>query len=282
MIPRFLKGRAGSKGGRQPASLGALAPAGMAATVVYVLFIGLPIMALLARAGQQEGFLAGLTGGLVLQALRLTVITSVVSMVIVVVVGTPFALLLARRQSPLLRVIDTFVELPIVLPPVVAGVAMLMAFGRNGLLGPALSTIGIALPFTTGAVIFAQVFVAAPFYIRAARIGFAGVDPTYEEVSQTLGVSPWATFWRLTLPVAWPSLLTGLTLAWARAVSEFGATIMFAGNLTGRTQTMPLAIMTAMESSLGSALALAVLLLAMSSLALAALSLLLRRTGSLA
>ena len=280
MIPRFLKGLAASKDGRQPAALGALAPAGMAATVVYVLFIGLPIVALLARAGQQEGFLAGLTGGLVLQALRLTVITSVVSMVIVVVVGTPFALLLARRQSPLLRVIDTFVELPIVLPPVVAGVAMLMAFGRNGLLGPALSTIGIALPFTTGAVIFAQVFVAAPFYIRAARIGFAGVDPTYEEVSQTLGVSPWATFWRLTLPVAWPSLLTGLTLAWARAVSEFGATIMFAGNLTGRTQTMPLAIMTAMESSLGSALALAVLLLAMSSLALAALSLLLRRTGT--
>ena len=283
MIPRFLKGLAGQQGtddSRQ--SLGALAPAGMAATVVYVLFIGLPIVALLARAGQQEGFLAGLTGGLVLQALRLTVITSVVSMVIVVVVGTPFALLLARRQSPLLRVIDTFVELPIVLPPVVAGVAMLMAFGRNGLLGPALSTIGIALPFTTGAVIFAQVFVAAPFYIRAARIGFAGVDPTYEEVSQTLGVSPWATFWRLTLPVAWPSLLTGLTLSWARAVSEFGATIMFAGNLTGRTQTMPLAIMTAMESSLGSALALAVLLLAMSSLALAALSLLLRRTGSLA
>ena len=182
----------------------------------------------------------------------------------------------------MLRVIDTFVELPIVLPPVVAGVAMLMAFGRNGLLGPALSAIGVTLPFTTAAVIFAQVFVAAPFYIRAARIGFAGVDPTYEEVSQTLGVSPWATFWRLTLPVAWPSLLTGLTLAWARAVSEFGATIMFAGNLTGRTQTMPLAIMTAMESSLGSALALAVLLLAMSALALAALSVLLRRTGSTA
>ena len=157
---------------------------------------------------------------------------------------------------------------------------MLMAFGRNGLLGPALSSVGITLPFTTAAVIFAQIFVAAPFYIRAARIGFAAVDPAYEEVSQTLGVSPWATFWRLTLPVAWPSLLTGLTLAWARAVSEFGATIMFAGNLTGRTQTMPLAIMTAMESSLGAALALAVLLLAMSALALAALSALLRRPGA--
>ncbi len=282
MFPRFLLGNGRTDGGRHQASLGALAPAGVAATVVYVLFIGLPIVALLARAGQQEGFLAGLTGELVLQALRLTVITSLVSMVIVVVVGTPFALLLARRRSALLRVIDTFVELPIVLPPVVAGVAMLMAFGRNGLLGPALGGLGVTLPFTTAAVIFAQVFVAAPFYIRAARIGFAGVDPTYEEVSQTLGVSPWATFWRLTLPVAWPSLLTGLTLAWARAVSEFGATIMFAGNLTGRTQTMPLAIMTAMESSLGSALALAVLLLAMSALALAALSMLLRRTGSTA
>ncbi len=282
MIPRFLLGNGRTDGGRHQASLGALAPAGVAATVVYVLFIGLPIVALLARAGQQEGFLAGLTGELVLQALRLTVVTSVVSMVVVVVVGTPFALLLARRRSTVLRVIDTFVELPIVLPPVVAGVAMLMAFGRNGLLGPALGGLGVILPFTTAAVIFAQVFVAAPFYIRAARIGFAGVDPTYEEVSQTLGVSPWATFWRLTLPVAWPSLLTGLTLAWARAVSEFGATIMFAGNLTGRTQTMPLAIMTAMESSLGSALALAVLLLAMSALALAALSVLLRRTGSMA
>ena len=263
-------------GGNQGATLGLLAPAGVAATVIYVLFIGLPVVALLARAGQQDGFLAGLSGDLVLQALRLTVFTSLISLAIVVVVGTPFALLLARRRSPALRVIDTFVELPIVLPPVVAGVAMLMAFGRNGLLGPALSSVGITLPFTTAAVIFAQIFVAAPFYIRAARIGFAGVDPAYEEVSQTLGISPWATFWRLTLPVAWPSLLTGLTLAWARAVSEFGATIMFAGNLTGRTQTMPLAIMTAMESSLGAALALAVLLLAMSALALAALSALLR------
>ena len=267
-------------GGNRGATLGLLAPAGMAATVIYVLFIGLPVVALLVRAGQQDGFLAGLSGDLVLQALRLTIITSVISLAIVVVVGTPFALLLARRRSPALRVIDTFVELPIVLPPVVAGVAMLMAFGRNGLLGPALSSVGITLPFTTAAVIFAQIFVAAPFYIRAARIGFAAVDPAYEEVSQTLGVSPWATFWRLTLPVAWPSLLTGFTLAWARAVSEFGATIMFAGNLTGRTQTMPLAIMTAMESSLGAALALAVLLLAMSALALTALSALLRRPGA--
>ena len=263
--------------GNGGAALGALAPAGVAATVIYTLFIGLPILALLVRAGQQEGFLAGLTGPAALQALRLTAITSVTSLAIVIVAGTPFALLLARRRWPLLRVVDAFVELPIVLPPVVAGVAMLMAFGRHGLLGPALASVGLSLPFTTGAVIFAQIFVAAPFYVRAARIGFAGVDHAYEEVSQTLGVSPWATFWRVTLPVAWPSLLTGATLAWARAVSEFGATIMFAGNLTGRTQTMPLAIMTTMESSLGDALALAALMLLMSALALGLLGFLLRR-----
>ena len=266
-----------SRGRHHGATLGVLAPAGVVATALYVVFIGLPILALLIRASQQDGFLAGLSGTLVLQALRLSVVTSIVSMVVVICLGTPFALLLARRNLPLLRVIDTFVELPIVLPPVVAGVAMLMAFGRNGLLGPSLSAVGITLPFTTGAVILAQIFVAAPFYIRAARIGFSGVDVAYEDVSQTLGVSPWATFWRLTVPLAWPSILTGLALAWARAISEFGATIMFAGNLTGRTQTMPLAIMTAMESSLGTALALSVLLLAMSVLALTLLSLLLRR-----
>ena len=268
-----------SSGRRQATTLGVLAPAGVAATAVYILFIGLPILALLIRAFQQDGFLAGLGGPLVVQALQLSLITSTVSMAVVVVVGTPFALLLARRNSPLLRVIDSFVELPIVLPPVVAGVAMLMAFGRNGILGPGLSAVGITLPFTTGAVIFAQVFVAAPFYVRAARIGFSGVDVTFEDVSQTLGVGPWSTFWRLTVPMAWPSLVTGLALAWARAMSEFGATIMFAGNLTGRTQTMPLAIMTAMESSLGAALALSVLLLAMSVLALALLALLLRRSN---
>ena len=268
-----------SSGRRQATTLGVLAPAGVAATALYVLFIGLPILALLIRALQQDGFLAGLGGSLVVQALQLSLITSAISMAVVVVVGTPFALLLARRNSPLLRVIDSFVELPIVLPPVVAGVAMLMAFGRNGILGPWLSAVGITLPFTTGAVIFAQVFVAAPFYVRAARIGFSGIDVTFEDVSQTLGVSPWSTFWRLTVPMAWPSLVTGLALAWARAMSEFGATIMFAGNLTGRTQTMPLAIMTAMESSLGAALALSVLLLAMSVLALALLALLLRRNN---
>lgn len=236
-------------------------PAGIAATVVYVAFVGLPVLALLIRAAQQDSFAGSLTSDIALQALRLSLLTSLVSMVVVVLLGTPFAHLLARSNSRILKAVDGLVELPLVLPPVVAGVAMLMAFGRQGLIGPALTGLGITLPFTTAAVIFAQVFVAAPFYIRAAKLGFQSVARDYEDVSQTLGVSPWRTFWKLTLPLAAPSIIGGLALAWARAISEFGATIMFAGNLTGRTQTMPLAILTAMESDLGAALSLSVLLL---------------------
>ena len=235
---------------------------GPAATVIYLLFIGLPVLALLIRAAQHGNFLTGLVSDLALTALRLSLITSSISMGIILLVGTPFAYLLARNTSWILRIVDSLIELPIVLPPVVAGVAMLMAFGRQGVLGPVLETLGISLPFTTGAVVFAQIFVAAPFYIRSAKLGFQSVARDYEDISQTLGISPWGTFWRLTVPLAAPSLLTGFALAWARSLSEFGATIMFAGNLMGKTQTMPLAIMTAMESSLDSALALSVLLLA--------------------
>ena len=235
---------------------------GPAATVIYLLFIGLPVLALLIRAAQHGNFLTGLVSDLALTALRLSLITSGISMGIILLVRTPFSYLLARNNSWILRIVDSLIELPIVLPPVVAGVAMLMAFGRQGVLGPVFETLGISLPFTTEAVVFAQIFVAAPFYIRSAKLGFQSVARDYEDISQTLGISPWGTFWRLTVPLAAPSLLTGFALAWARSLSEFGATIMFAGNLMGKTQTMPLAIMTAMESSLDSALALSVLLLA--------------------
>ena len=139
---------------------------------------------------------------------------------------------------------------------------MLMVFGRNGPLGAVLESIGLTIPFTTTAVILAQIFVASPFFIRSAKLGFQSVAKDYEDVAQTLGVSPWRTFFKITLPLASPAMITGLGLAWARALSEFGATMMFAGNLTGETQTMPLAIMSAMESSLETAIALSVLLLA--------------------
>ena len=250
---------------------------GLASAALYLAFIGLPIVALLIRAFQQESFLDTLTSDMALTALRLSLVTSTITMLLLLAIGTPFAYMLARSTSPFSRIVDTMVELPIVLPPVVAGVAMLMAFGRQGIIGPPLESIGITLPFTTIAVVFAQLFVASPFYIRAARLGFQSVAKDYEDVSQTLGVSPWWTFWRLTLPLAMPSLATGIALAWARALAEFGATLMFAGNLTGKTQTMPLAIMTAMETSLDEALALSVLLVAGSVFLLTVLGLATRR-----
>ncbi len=252
------------------------------AGALYVVFIGLPIIALLARAAQQDDLWSAVTGDLALTALRLSLVTSVISIAVVIIGGTPFAYLLARSEHWLARLVDGLVELPIVLPPVVAGVAMLMAFGRGGVIGGLLDDAGIGISFTTTAVVFAQVFVAAPFYVRSAKLGFQSVSRDYEDVSQTLGVSPIVTFWRITLPLAAPSIITGLGLSWARALSEFGATMMFAGNLIGETQTMPLAIMTAMESSGGidSALALSALLLAVSVLALAVLTIASRRRWS--
>ena len=253
---------------------------GGAAGAVYVVFIALPIIALLARAAQQDDLWGAVTGDLALSALRLSLATSGISMAVVVAGGTAIAYFLARSGHWLARVVDGLVELPIVLPPVVAGVAMLMAFGRGGVVGGALRDAGIDLSFTTTAVVFAQIFVAAPFYVRSAKLGFQSVGRDYEEVSQTLGMSPAATFRRVTLPLAAPAIITGLGLAWARALSEFGATMMFAGNLMGETQTMPLAIMTAMETSIDSALALSALLLAVSALALAGLTIASRRRWS--
>ena len=249
---------------------------GSGGAVLFVLFIGIPVIALLIRAAQQSNFLDAVTGDTALTALRLSLFTSVISMAVVVLLGTPFAYLLARSDRLLVRVVDSLVELPLVLPPVVAGVAMLMAFGRNGLIGSGLESIGLHISFTTTAVVFAQIFVASPFFVRSAKLGFQSVAKDYEDVAQTLGVSPLQTFFRITLPLAAPAMFTGLGVAWARALSEFGATMMFAGNLTGETQTMPLAIMSAMETSLDGALALSVMLLAGSVLLLALLGFLTR------
>jgi len=249
---------------------------GSGGAVLFVLFIGIPVIALLIRAAQQSNFLDAVTGDTALTALRLSLFTSVISMAVVVLLGTPFAYLLARSDRLWVRVVDSLVELPLVLPPVVAGVAMLMAFGRNGLIGSGLESIGLHISFTTTAVVFAQIFVASPFFVRSAKLGFQSVAKDYEDVAQTLGVSPLQTFFRITLPLAAPAMFTGLGVAWARALSEFGATMMFAGNLTGETQTMPLAIMSAMETSLDGALALSVMLLAGSVLLLALLGFLTR------
>jgi len=237
---------------------------GSIATFLYISFIGVPILALLYAAISDEDFWGSLSNPMVYKALYLSLYTSAISMFIIVVIGTPIGYLLAHNRKGIFRIVDILIELPIVLPPVVAGIALLMAFGNNGIMGKFLSDIGISLPFTTVAVIFAQIFVAAPFYVRSARIGFQGVPRTYEDIAQTLGSTPMETFWRISLPLTWQALLGGLALSWARALSEFGATIMFAGSIIGKTQTLPLATLRAMETDITFAITISVLALFLS------------------
>ena len=248
---------------------------GLPSLLFVALVLLLPLVALTWRALGSGVFLESVRKPVVVQALKLTTVTSLVTLLLSVALGTPLAYGLARARFPGKRVVDTLVDLPIVLPPVVAGVGLLMAFGRRGLLGQrldagftvpwfGLQVPGFSLSFTTAAVVLAQLFVAAPFFIRAARAGFARVEQEIEEAAAIDGASPWQVFRLVTVPLALPALSSGLVLCWARAVGEFGATMMFAGNFIGRTQTMPLAIMGAMETDLYAALALATLLVGLS------------------
>ncbi len=270
------------------ASLGLLFAA---PSVVFVgLLLLLPLVALIWRTAESGVFLASIRKPIVVQALRLTGWTSVVTLILSVALGTPLAYTLARARFPGKRIVDTLVDLPIVLPPVVAGVGLLMAFGRRGLVGQYVQGsyivpgLGLRLPdlslsFSTVAVIIAQLFVSAPFFVRAARAAFAETDRDVEDAAAIDGATPLQIFRLITVPLAVPALSSGLVLCWARAVGEFGATMMFAGNFIGRTQTMPLAIMGAMESDLYAALALSVLLVILSFAALFAYRLIGARRG---
>ena len=230
------------------ASLGSLfaAPA-----LLFAVFVAVPLLALAVRAAGEGDFVARLTSPFVLHALRLSMLTSTLALALALLLGVPTAYLLARTRFPGHRFATILVELPMVLPPTVAGVALLVAFGRRGVFGGWLADVGLELPFTTTAVVLAQLFVAAPFLVRSLQAGFESVEPTYERVSATLGVSGLRTFWRVSLPLARPALISGAVLCWTRALSELGATLIFAGNFEGRTQTMPLAIISAFESSAG-------------------------------
>jgi len=228
---------------------------------ILVALIAIPIGALIARGVSHGDVLAALRTPFATTALWLSLLTSGISVVVAVGLGTPAAYLLARRSFPGRSVIDTLIDLPIVLPPVVGGLALLVALGPRGAIGQPLHAIGVDVAFTTGAVIVAQIFVSAPFYVRSARAGFEGVDRRLEAVSATLGAGSWTTFRRVTIPMAMPALVGGAVMCWARALGEFGATIMFAGNLAGRTQTMPLAILEAIETDVDAALALAIILI---------------------
>lgn len=241
--------------------------------------LGLPLLALLLRALERPDLPQALLGTPVLEALRLSLLTTWISMIWVILLGTPLAYAFARVQFPFKRLLNVMVELPIVLPPVVAGLALLMAFGRRGLLGPALTVLGISLPFTPAAIVLAQIFVSSPFYIRAVQARFAAIPQEIEEAASMDGASRWRIFLNITLPLSSRALLTGLVLSWARALGEFGATILFAGNLQGRTQTMPLLVYSALERDLNAALWTGLILLVMAIITLALVGWIARRLG---
>jgi molybdate transport system permease protein len=164
------------------------------------------------------------------------------AMALTVVLGTPVPLLLAHTRSRWKGILDALIDLPVVLPPGVAGLSLLMAFGRRGLVGGALQAMGVEVVFTQAAVVMAQTSVASPLYVRAAAIGFAGVEPELGQAAAMDGASRWQVFRHVILPLSWSALVSGAAMTWARALGEFGATIVFAGNFPGRTQTMPLAV----------------------------------------
>ena len=242
--------------------------------LAFTAFFLLPFAGLLDRAVRDGRVWELARTSMARDALELSLWTSTLTTVITVVVGTPVAYVLARSRFHGKSLVDAIIDLPIVLPPTVAGVALLTAFGRRGLLGePIDNATGFTFGFSRTAVVMAQLLVSAPFYVRAAKGGFEAVDSQLERVAYTLGASRTRTFFRITVPQAWPAMLAGVVLCWSRSMGELGATLIFAGNLQGKTQTMPLAIIQAFEGSslgLSGAIALSLVLLAVALVVLVA------------
>nr|WP_205650303.1 ABC transporter permease [Actinoplanes solisilvae] len=234
-------------------------------------FLILPLAGLLIRAPWST-LPERLTEPGILQALRLSLLTASLATVVCLILGVPLAWVLARTSFPGRRLVRALVTVPLVLPPVVGGVALLLVFGRRGLLGEWLDqTFGVSLPFTTAGVVVAEAFVAMPFLVIAVEGALRGADARFEEAAATLGATRWTAFRRVTLPLIAPGVAAGAVLCWARALGEFGATITFAGNFPGRTQTMPLAVYLALEQDVDAAIVLSLVLLAVSVGILAAL-----------
>lgn len=211
-------------------------------TIPLIVFLALPVLVLVLRAILGGGLLDALDDTGVLRALALSLGTTAISLALTLLLGTPLAYLLARRRFRAAALVETIVDLPIVLPPSVAGLALLLVLGRRGVLGGVLEVAGISIPFTSLAVVLAQVFVAAPFFIRSARAGIAAVDRDVEDAARVDGASERQVFQWMTAPLAGAALAAGAVMSWSRALGEFGATIMFAGNVEGRTQTLPLVV----------------------------------------
>jgi molybdate transport system permease protein len=229
---------------------------------IGLVFLTLPLAALLVRA-PWTGLGTALGTPEARAALRLSLLTATTATAVCALLGVPLAWVLARGEYRGLRLVRALVTLPLVLPPVVGGVALLLAFGRRGVVGHWLDAgVGVRLPFTPAGVVVAEAFVAMPFLVLAVEGALRGADPRLEEAAATLGASRWVTFRRVTLPLVLPGLVAGMVLCWARALGEFGATITFAGSFPGRTRTMPLEVYLALERDPAAAVALSVLLLA--------------------
>ncbi|MEU5692947.1 molybdate ABC transporter permease subunit [Actinosynnema sp. NPDC020468] len=256
--------RGGRTGGRLPVVL--VLPAVLGLAFLLVPLLGLLLRTPWSTLGEQ------LFSREVGQALRLSLVCACLATALCVVLGLPLAWLLARSDLPGRKLLRALVTVPLVLPPVVGGVALLFVLGRRGLLGQYLdSWFGVTLPFTTAGVVIAEAFVAMPFLVISVEGALRAADPRYEEAAATLGASRWLVFRRVTLPSIMPGLVAGTVLCWARALGEFGATITFAGNFPGRTTTMPLAVYLALESEPEAAIVLSVLLLVVSVAVLAGL-----------
>jgi molybdate transport system permease protein len=240
----------------------------VAALTVTLLFLTLPIVAIFVNVGPLD-LVGGLDDEGALDALRLSLLCSATAVAIIVLIGTPAAYLLATRRFRGRAALVTLIELPLVLPPAVAGIGLLAALGPKGLLGG-----HVELVLTTAGVIVALTFVSAPFYLRQAQAGFEAVDRTWLDASRTLGAGEARTFLRVAIPAAGPGLISGLALAWGRALGEFGATLMFAGSFRGITQTVPLAIYERFSTDFTGALALSAVLVAVSAALLLAVKLL--------
>lgn len=204
----------------------------------------------------------------ILNAITLSFISTLVVVGLIALLGTPLAYVLSRYSFKGQRFVSLFIELPIVMPPAVAGLALLLTFGRRGAIGAPLSELGIIIPFSILAVIIAQFFISAPFYIRSAQVGFSSIPTEVEDAARVDGASGWLMFWYITLPIAWRALASGMILSWARALGEFGATILFAGNLQGRTQTMPLLVYSVFERDISAAIWTGLILIILALIAL--------------
>ena len=251
----------------------------VAALALVAGFISLPILSLVLWTISEESWRA-MSSPVARDALLLSMKTTAISMSIIILIGTPAAYVLARADFRGKRLVDALVDIPAVLPPSAAGIALLLTFGRLGLVGRYFDAFGVTISFTTAAVVIAEIFVAAHFYVRQASIGFAGVGRDVEEAAMVDGAGRFSVFTRVTVPLAFPALVAGAVTAWARALGEFGATIIFAGSFRGITQTIPLAIFAEFQSDVDAAVALSVLVLGFAFVVILAVRYLAVRTAS--